>query len=93
MAWSGGGTNRLSRGAKAARRLFFAFADDIELDSAGRLTLAAKHLQHAGIDGREIVITGTGEALELWNPERWRSYEADLLARAADLTGNLGHPA
>jgi MraZ protein len=87
------GTNPLSRAAKDARRLFFAFADDIELDSAGRLTLAAKHLQHAGIDGREIVITGTGEALELWNPERWRSYEADLLARASDLTGNLGHPA
>lgn len=86
-------TNPLSRQAKDARRLFFAFADDVELDSAGRIVLSAKHLQHAGIEGRDVVITGTGEALELWDPERWRSYEADLLARATELTGNLGHPA
>jgi MraZ protein len=87
------GTNPMSRAAKDARRLFFAFADDIELDSAGRITLGSKHLQHAGIDSRDVVITGTGESLELWNPDRWREYESDLLARAAELTGSLGHPA
>ncbi len=87
------GMNPMSRQAKEMRRLMFSFADDVPLDGAGRVTLSARHLQHAGIDGRDVVITGIGEALELWSPAGWADYERGLMARAAELTGSLDHPA
>jgi MraZ protein len=83
------GMNPMSRQAREARRLFFAFADDIPLDGAGRITLGARHLQHARISGRDVVITGTGDGLELWSPDGWATYERDLLERASELTGSL----
>jgi MraZ protein len=87
------GMNPMSRQAKEMRRLMFSFADDVPLDGAGRITLTPRHLQHAGIDGREVVITGRGDALELWGPKGWDDYERGLMARAADLTGSLDHSA
>ena len=71
----------------------FTLADDVPLDGAGRVTLTARHLQHAGIAGREVVIAGTGDALELWSPQRWADYERGLMERAPEMTGSLDHPA
>ena len=87
------GMNPMSRQAREARRLLFAYADDVQLDGAGRIVLSARQLQHAGIDGRDVVITGIGDALELWSPKGWADYENGLLSRAAELTGSLDHPA
>jgi len=87
------GMNPMGKQARDARRLFFAFADDIPLDGAGRITLAARHLDHAGIEDRDVVITGTGDGLELWSREGWAAYEKDLMSRATEFTGSLDHPA
>ena len=38
-----------------------------------------------GID-REVVITGAGDCLELWDRSAWEAYDTDLTARAPDLT-------
>ena len=86
------GMNPMSRQAREAKRLFFAFADDVPLDGAGRITLSARHLQHAGISGRDVVITGSGDGLELWSRAGWAEYEKDLMARAPDLTESLDSP-
>jgi MraZ protein len=72
------GLSPLSREGKEERRRFYAFADDVELDGAGRVTLQPRHLKHADIDSREVVITGAGDSLELWNPETWSAYEDRL---------------
>jgi MraZ protein len=74
------GLSPLSKEGKEERRRFYAFADDVELDGAGRVTLQPRHLKHAGIDSREVVITGAGDSLELWNPETWSAYEGELTA-------------
>ena len=87
------GMNPMSRQAKELRRVLFTFADDVPLDGAGRITLSPRHLQHAGIEGRDVVITGTGDALELWSPQGWAEYERGLMSRAAELTESLDHPA
>ena len=72
--------NPLSKEGKRERRRLHAFADDLELDGAGRVTLQPKHLEHAGITSRDVVITGAGDSLELWHPDTWSSYEAELTA-------------
>ena len=54
--------------------------------------LTPRHLEHASID-REVVITGAGDCLELWDRSAWQAYDRDLSQRAADHTASLGHPA
>ena len=83
--------NPLSSQAREARRLLYGTAFETELDSAGRVMLTPRFLEHAGI-GREVVITGVGDCLELWDRSTWEAYETDLTARAPDLTESLGHP-
>ena len=34
------------------------------------MALPAALMEHAGLD-REIVVTGTGEHLEIWNRDKW----------------------
>jgi len=72
--------------------MFHAYATDTELDSAGRVMLTPRHLEHAGIS-RDVVVTGAGDCLELWDRSSWEAYDRDLTARASDLTASLGHPA
>ena len=86
------GINPLSTQGRELRRVLYASALETELDSAGRVMLGPKFLEHAGID-REVVITGVGECLELWDRSGWEDYDTDLSARAPDLTESLGHPA
>ena len=85
------GLNPFSPEARELRRFFNANAEDVELDSAGRVMLPRTHLEHSGID-RQVVILGAGDSLELWDRESWKTYETDLTARAPDLTAALGHP-
>jgi MraZ protein len=86
------GMNPFSTQARELKRLFHSSATDTELDSAGRVMLTPRHLEHAGID-REVVITGAGDCLELWDRSAWEAYDRDLSQRAPDLTASLGHPA
>ena len=52
------------------RRFFFSGAHEATPDKQGRLALPASLMEHAGLD-REIVVTGTGEHLEIWNRDDW----------------------
>jgi MraZ protein len=87
------GLNPFSPQARELKRMFFGNAMDTELDGAGRIMLPATYLEHAGITSRDVVVTGAGDALELWDRASWQAYHADLTQRAPDLTASLGHPA
>jgi MraZ protein len=86
------GMNPLSSQARELKRMFHAFATDTELDSAGRVMLTPRLLEHAGIS-REVVVTGAGDCLELWDRSAWEAYDRELASRAPELTAALGHPA
>lgn len=86
------GLNPLHPQARELRRYFHSNASQVELDSAGRVMLSARQLEHAGI-GRDVVVIGAGDCLELWDPSTWADYDLDLTARAPDITASLGHPA
>ena len=85
--------NPMSKSARDTKRLFYANADGTDLDSAGRITLNAKQLQHAGIEGREVVITGAGESFDVWSPAGWTAYDEELSGRASELISALDHTA
>jgi MraZ protein len=86
------GLNPLHPQARELRRYFHSNASQVELDSAGRVMLSTRQLEHAGID-RDVVVIGAGDCLELWDPSTWAAYDQDLTARAPDITASLGHPA
>ena len=86
------GVNPLSAQAKQLKRFFHANAQQVELDSAGRVMLNPRQLEHAGIE-RDVVVAGAGDCLEVWDRATWESYDADLAQRAPELTASLGHPA
>jgi MraZ protein len=86
------GLNPLSSRARELKRMFHAWATDTELDSAGRVMLTPRHLGHAGID-REVVVTGAGDCLEVWERGTWAEYNAALSTELPEIAAAFGHPA
>jgi len=61
-------------------RSFFSAASDQELDRQGRIQLPPKLRAYAGL-GKDVVIIGVAEYLEIWDTEAWSavSDQADEL--------------
>lgn len=49
-------------------------------------------LEHAGLS-KEVVVTGSGDALEIWDRKTWADYNAALASDVSDITASLGHTA
>ena len=64
---------------------------EIDLDSAGRVTLPPPLLAHAAIE-KEVVVVGVGDHLEVWGRGRWEDEQESLDAEIEEVTGRLGHP-
>ena len=82
----------LSRQARDLKRHLFGNTTATDLDSAGRIMLPPAFMEHASIS-KVVMLVGTGECLELWDPETWKTYDAGLVATAAEHIENVGHPA
>lgn len=57
-------------------RYMLANSDFQTLDAQGRITVAARMREYAEL-GRDVVLTGQGKRMEIWNSEHWRRYEAE----------------
>jgi MraZ protein len=64
--------NPFDREGRRTQRRFHARSEDEKLDSAGRVRLPKRLIEHAGLEG-PCVIAGVMNRLEIWNPERWAS--------------------
>ncbi|HEV2972633.1 MAG TPA: division/cell wall cluster transcriptional repressor MraZ [Pirellulales bacterium] len=65
---------------RAFNRLFYAQAQPAELDSQGRIRIPPELAKLAGL-GREAVLLGVQDHLELWDRNRWEEYLAGRQAR------------
>jgi MraZ protein len=75
------GLDRFSREARDMRRYLFAATVEAELDKQGRVTLPAGLLAKAEL-GREVIVAGVGDYLEVWDREVWRAQLDDVERRA-----------
>jgi MraZ protein len=82
----------LSKEAQKLRRFFAANSLDTELDAAGRVMLPAFLLEHAGLT-KDVVVTGSGDALEIWDRATWASYNDALASDVDEITASLGNTA
>lgn len=62
--------NPFDRRGRRTQRRFHARSEDETLDSAGRVRIPRRLIEHAGLEGG-CVIAGVMNRLEIWNPERW----------------------
>src|SRR4051812_28630939 len=61
------------------RRLLVGFAEDIELDSSGRLLLSPSLRQYAALD-KELWLVGQGSHFEIWSDAGWRAQQEAMFA-------------
>lgn len=83
------GLNPLSPKARDLKRFLFAYSHDSELDSANRVMIPPKLMEYARLD-REVVVTGAGECLEVFDRARFDTYSEDVLSRVPDIAASLG---
>jgi transcriptional regulator MraZ len=83
--------NPVSPERRKLTRYFAGSSFDVDLDSAGRLTLNNALLEHAGID-KEIVIVGNLDHLEVWDRRRFTEDQKALNAEISGIAESLGHP-
>ena len=69
------------------RRHFHGGAFDDTLDSAGRIRLPKKLIEHAGLGEGPCVIVGSDDWFEIWNAERWAAYEKEMSKRGLGCRG------
>jgi MraZ protein len=86
-----GDMHPLSPERRRLTRFFSGGSFDAELDAAGRVTLNAPLLEHAGIT-REVVVVGGGDHLEVWDRRRFAEDQTDLPDQVARYAESLGHP-
>jgi MraZ protein len=60
---------------RAFSRLFYAQAQAVDIDGQGRVRIPPELASLAGL-GKEAVLVGVQDHLELWDRERWTAYVA-----------------
>lgn len=65
------------RNAAAFVRLFFGRATAVSVDSQGRIPIAKRLIDFAGLS-KEVVLVGANTRLEIWDAAKWNDYQSKL---------------
>ena len=80
--------DQLSQESRRMQRFFFSGATEAELDRQGRIMLPAALLAHAKL-GRDVVVAGVYDHLEIWDRDAWRNELAAVEGSAEDVAERL----
>jgi MraZ protein len=69
-------------------RFFFSGATETELDKQGRVMIPRELIDHAKL-GRDVVVAGVNERLEIWDRGAWRKELAEVEGSAEDVAERL----
>jgi MraZ protein len=86
------GLNPISARARELKRFFFNSSLDSELDSANRVMIPPFLMSYADLD-KEVIVTGSGECIEVWNRAAYDGYREDVLTRIPNIAASLGDTA
>jgi transcriptional regulator MraZ len=82
------GLDPLSKEGRQMQRFFFSGATEAELDKQGRVMIPAALIEHAGL-GRNVVVAGVRDHLELWDGAAWRKEMKEVEGSAEDVAERL----
>ncbi len=86
------GLNPSSPRARELGRFFFNSSFDSELDSANRVMIPPPLMRYADLD-KEVIVTGSGKCIEVWDRKRYDGYRDDFLTRIPEIAASLGDTA
>jgi MraZ protein len=78
----------LSREARLMQRYYFSGAADVELDKQGRVPVPTALAESAGL-GREVVVAGVYDHLEIWDRAAWREHLKEVEGSAEHVAERL----
>ncbi|HNV88458.1 MAG TPA: division/cell wall cluster transcriptional repressor MraZ [Methylotenera sp.] len=67
------------RQSSSLQRLLVGYAEDIALDSAGRMLVSPVLREFAGLE-KEVMLVGQGSHFEMWNMEAWRKQLENVMS-------------
>lgn len=86
------GVTPYSAEARVLNRTFYGLSLPTELDSAGRIGIPKAFMEYAGLQ-KDVVIVGAGAYFEIWDRDRWSTYQPELIPAANQHIQTVAHPA
>jgi transcriptional regulator MraZ len=77
-----------SKEARDLKRFFFSAASDAELDKQGRVLVPPALMRHVRL-GREVVVAGVHDHLEIWDRAAWNDNVTKVEGSADDVAQRL----
>jgi len=68
---------------RSLQRLLVGYADDVDIDGAGRILVPPSLRRYANLD-KHVVLVGQGHKFELWDEAQWQAQTAQTIAFPAD---------
>lgn len=83
--------SRVKQGQSTVKlfRMFMASAAEVRPDSQGRISLPQRLRDDAGL-GKDLVINGRFDRIEIWGADNWQSLTEDSEASLAEAVSELG---
>ena len=78
----------LSPETRRLERFFYSGASEAELDKQGRVMVPAPLIEHAQL-GKDVVVAGVNDRLEIWDRAAWRRELAEVEGSAEDVAERL----
>jgi len=73
------GLSSLNPRIRDLQRQLIGYAEDIEMDAAGRVLVSSALREFAALE-KNVVLAGQGNKFELWSEERWSTRRDEWLA-------------
>jgi len=77
-----------SKEGRVMQRYFFAGAAEAEVDKQGRVMVPSSLGSYAGL-GKEVVVAGIHDHLEIWDRAAWRAHLDEIEGSAEDVAERL----
>ena len=77
-----------NKNARDFVRFFLSGATECEIDKQGRFLIVANLRQYASME-KEVVIIGVGTRIEIWNKQKWDSYNSEKNISADEIAENM----
>jgi len=77
----------LNKATRRVQRLLLGHATDMDMDSAGRISIPSVLREHAELD-KKVMLVGQGNKFEIWSEENWKA-ELDAMMQEEDEDDSL----
>ena len=77
-----------NKNARDFVRFFLSGATECEIDKQGRFLITSNLREYATLE-KDAIIIGVGNRIEIWNREKWKSYNSDENISADEIAENM----